>query len=109
DPDNTGALVLDGSYNPCGPIGVNEYATLERPLVSPNPATDLVRITFPSDAGAVERVDVLDVTGKLVRSQRPLGGSTVISVEDLRSGVYFVRITTDRSVHPAARFEVLPH
>ncbi|MFN8408982.1 MAG: T9SS type A sorting domain-containing protein [Flavobacteriales bacterium] len=109
DPDNTGALVLDGSYNPCGPIGVNEYATLERPLVSPNPATDLVRITFPSDAGTVERVEVLDVTGKLVRSQRPLGGSTVISVEDLRSGVYFVRITTDRSVHPAARFEVLPH
>lgn len=108
DPDNTGALTLGGSYNPCSPIGMNEYATLERPLVSPNPATDQVSVTFPTGAGDVQRVEVLDVAGQLVLSQRPLGSSAVIGVGNLRSGMYFVRITTTNAVHPAARFEVLP-
>ena len=108
DPDNTGTLVLDGSYTPCV-TAVTEFATLERPLLSPNPATDAVRITLPTGIGSVDRVDVLDITGKLVSSERPVGSTgTVVNVGHLAPGTYFARLSADGVVLPSAIFEVVP-
>ncbi len=111
DPNNSGILTLDGSYNPCTQSAVAEFATLERPRIAPNPATENVRITFPTGVAGVQRVDVLDIAGKVVAS---LGvadgeGSTVLSVEDLASGTYFARLSTEGSFLPAVLFEVVRH
>lgn len=107
DPGNTGTLVMDGTYEPCV-NAVAEYATLERPWLSPNPAIDQVRITFPTGLSRVERVDVLDITGKVVISQGVVNGtgSMTLGVDQLSAGSYFVRLFADGSFLPAVLFEV---
>ena len=92
-------------------VGVEEEAVQAGASLSlaPNPATDLIRVNFPTGAGAVNNLEVLDITGQLVLSARPTGQSAVLNVADLRSGVYFVRLITAGAVYPASRFEVLPH
>ncbi|MBX7128453.1 MAG: T9SS type A sorting domain-containing protein [Flavobacteriales bacterium] len=92
-------------------VGVEEEPVQAGAILSlaPNPATDLIRVNFPTGAGAVNNLEVLDITGQLVLSARPTGQSAVLNVADLRSGVYFVRLITAGAVYPASRFEVLPH
>ncbi len=109
DPNNTGTLELDGTYGPCGVSSVLEFATLERPLLAPNPATDQVRITFPTSLQRVERVDVLDITGQLVFSQGVVNGSAsmTLPVDQLAGGAYFVRLYADGNFLPAVLFDVL--
>lgn len=108
DPGNTGTLELDGSYFPCS-VAVEEVATLERPLIAPNPATELVRINFPTGTAEVERVDILDLTGKVVISQRVTGGvtSTTVAVDGLAAGSYFARLSTGDGYLPSSLFEVI--
>lgn len=108
DPDNTGTLVLDGNYSPCT-VSIAESPELMRPVLAPNPATDVVRVTFPTGVEQVDRLDVLDLTGKVVASERPTGGqSASIVVEHLAAGTYFARLTLDGAYLPAALFEVVP-
>lgn len=107
DPDNTGTLVMDGTYEPCV-NAVAEYATVERPWLAPNPATDHVRVTFPTGITQVDRVDVLDIAGKVVISQGVANGtgSTTLAVDQLAAGSYFVRLNADGSFLPAVLLEV---
>jgi len=90
------------------PVKFGELAQKEMLSVS-GYAPDLIRVNFPTGAGAVNNLEVLDITGQLVLSARPTGQSAVLNVADLRSGVYFVRLITAGAVYPASRFEVLPH
>ena len=108
DPDNTGTLTMDGTYEPCV-NAVAEYATLERPLLAPNPATENVRITFPTGIVRVDRVDLLDITGKVVASQGVANGATNanVAVDRLSAGSYFARLFADGSFLPAVLFEVI--
>lgn len=109
DPLNSGTLVLEGSYGPCGTIGVQESASLERALIAPNPASDALRITFPTSAGWINRVDVLDITGKVVASERITATENmVLVVEHLSAGTYFARLSSDGVFLPAVKFEVVP-
>ena len=109
DPQNTGTLVLEGSYGPCGTIGVQESASLDRPLLAPNPASDALRITFPTTAGPINRVNVSDITGKVVASTRPTATENmVLAVGHLSAGTYFVWLSTDGASLPAVKFEVVP-
>ena len=56
-------------------------------------------------------MDVLDIAGKVVASLGVADGevSTVLSVEDLASGTYFARLSTEGSFLPAVLFEVVRH
>ena len=63
--------------------------------VYPNPATDVIRIDVETRLiASVQRVDVYDVTGKIVISST----ETEINVSDLESGMYFVNILTEKGV-----------
>ncbi|HEX2616959.1 MAG TPA: hypothetical protein VHL57_05405, partial [Flavobacteriales bacterium] len=42
DPNSTGTLTMDGSYGPCGTLGVHDVAAVEAPGLYPNPAFDKV-------------------------------------------------------------------
>ena len=110
DPNNTGTLTLDGAYSPCT-VGVTEFATLERPLLAPNPATEQVRVTFPTGVRNAERLDVMDIAGKVVRSRGLADGPTsaFIDVRGLSAGTYFVRIIANGAYLPAALLEVIGH
>ncbi|MBK9287242.1 MAG: T9SS type A sorting domain-containing protein [Flavobacteriales bacterium] len=107
DPNNTGIKVMNGSYGPCGTLGIADSEGAEAPVVSPNPAQDLVRITLPEGLKDASRIDVLDLSGRLVDSQRIGTDNTVLDVSGLANGTYVVRVVGSDHVSGGARLTVV--
>lgn len=61
--------------------------------VYPNPATESVRISYPSTLGAAS-VSLVDVNGRVVLTER-LNSAGTLSTQGLGAGVYNVSITCD--------------
>lgn len=108
DPENTGTLVLDG-YDPQGSSSVDEMPAVLRAgglsPIHPNPATAGVRIGFELAAGAKVGLDIVDVSGRVVRTIPARvyeAGSWNVAWDgrggaggELGAGVYFVRMSLD--------------
>lgn len=61
--------------------------------VYPNPTRDLIRIDVgANNHSSVQRIDLYDVTGQLIISST----ANEIDVSELESGIYFVRILTEK-------------
>ncbi len=67
-------------------------------MMMPNPATQYVRVF-----GKYRTVEVLDLTGKTVRSMHHARGVTVLNVSDLRPGLYLVRGVRSDGTHHYGR------
>jgi hypothetical protein len=76
-----------------GPVGIGETSGASGLTVFPNPADDLVTIGWPAATGEVV-VDVMDITGRIVRTTR--GGAATgrmdLDVAALAAGDYTVRV-----------------
>ena len=105
DPNNSGTLVLDGSYGPCGTLDVASLEAPVRATVYPNPATDLVRVEFPSGS---DRLELLDLAGRIVRSRTIVNTTFVdLDVSELTIGAYMVRISANGVRTAAAQLDVI--
>lgn len=107
DPDDTGTLALDG-FDPqstsVGDVAAGPHVGGLHPI-SPNPATAGVRIGFDLAATGRVGIEILDVSGRVVRSltdQTFDAGSSRLSWDgradgdgELGAGVYFVRMRVD--------------
>ena len=96
DPANTGALTQNGSGNPCSAAGVNE---LDANLVSiyPNPTENKLSIALGELAKETQQIDVLDITGKLVRQLgQPNSSIAELELNGLAQGIYHVVISTQQ-------------
>ncbi len=81
-------LQTSGTHNPALDQAIQVY---------PNPATDEAML-FTGELG-VERIDVVNGLGQIVRSIAPAGGSiNRIPVADWGAGLYNLRIYTDKGV-----------
>lgn len=108
DPNNTGTLTMDGSYGPCGSLGLSEADAAPAPGVFPNPASGLVSIVYPVGVDRPERIDVLDVTGRTVASLRPTtSGRAELDVAGWSNGTYVVRLMNKGVAHAGARLSVV--
>ena len=58
--------------------------------IYPNPANDFIYIDFDGEAGKVE---IINATGKLLKSQEVYFGRNIIETSSLIQGVYFVRLS----------------
>lgn len=58
--------------------------------IYPNPATDVLNVISEN---AISKVEIFNIQGQLVKATN--GNVTSISVSDMNSGVYFVKVTTD--------------
>ena len=66
--------------------------------VSPNPATDIIRITN-SENISVTGIAVTDLNGRVVKSTTYSDASNIqVNVSDLASGMYLMKITSDKGV-----------
>lgn len=70
-----------------------EENTLLNPVLFPNPANETVQLMHAASGPA--QVEINDMTGRLVRSERISGNTATISVADLPMGTYFVRLIAD--------------
>jgi hypothetical protein len=78
-----------------GVLGLDEEAKVEI-SVFPNPANEVINISLNKEVSAT--LTLLDVSGKVVKTQVLNGISTSINTASLNSGVYFVTINDGTSV-----------
>ncbi|MCB0757293.1 MAG: T9SS type A sorting domain-containing protein [Flavobacteriales bacterium] len=112
DPQSTGTLILDGSYDPCGmTVGVAE--PMEAPLrmeVHPNPATDGVVVALPEEMKPNGTLEVRDMGGRLVATMSAGSSSTArLDTSPLESGAYLLRLLGDGKLLATAPLIVVHH
>ena len=77
-------------------VGINEVENNLGITVFPNPANEVINISLNKEVSAT--LSLLDVSGKVVRTQTLNGISTSINTASLNSGVYFITINDGTSV-----------
>lgn len=65
-------------------------------VVYPNPTSDFVNIES-KEKRTINTVQVFDMNGKLVKTVRPNSDKVQFSVDELPSGIYFVKVMTDKN------------
>jgi hypothetical protein len=84
--------------------GVAEHINSTVPTLSvyPNPAEELITLSFPSSPNEISTIQVYDLFGYLVDQTNvtPIGqiASTTIDISSYASGVYVIQINTDPSL-----------
>lgn len=81
-----------------GSTGVNENSGLNDLNIFPNPANNVLNVSFSTENAGNISFKMLDMTGKLIYSEtmHHLGGAATqqFSVNDLAKGIYFMDIET---------------
>ncbi len=76
-------------------LGVKNHALSANLKIYPNPSSDFFKISSPDIA--VEKVEIYDAAGQLVKSER-VNQDAPIYVDQLESGIYYLRIYSGDSV-----------
>ena len=68
---------------------------IESIKIVPNPATDLIAIQMNGLVKNDLKIDLYDVSGKLIKSAKVIAGQSIayFDVQDVYNGTYFVKIT----------------
>jgi hypothetical protein len=80
---------------PSVPTSVDEVVNKENVSIYPNPAVDQLTIELPNDVQG--EVEIYDMLGSMVRSDRLNSARNVIDMSDLSAGQYIYRIKTDNT------------
>jgi len=75
----------------CSPVGISELEQQTMWNVYPNPATDKFTIQL-DELKAQGKIEIFDLTGKLIYTQNINGKSTEINAKDFGAGIYFIKI-----------------
>lgn len=76
---------FDGKYDYSGIVMIKQQAGLQKSLVFPNPATDMLTITLPGNV-QLKNVKVFDVNGRLVMDA--VNTSNLLNIKRLSKGLY---------------------
>jgi hypothetical protein len=83
----------------------NEIDVSPEISVYPNPATDIVTIALPVAPGQSYTIDVIDITGRIVKTQtadtKVNGTNAEVNMSGLAAGVYTVRVSGKNGVQSA--------
>lgn len=61
----------------------------------PNPANDLLRVTFATNADILKKILITDVSGRLLKNITVQADELTIDIKDLSAGFYFLRVQTE--------------
>jgi hypothetical protein len=74
-------------------LGNNEYTTIQlQAVVFPNPTTENVNLSITNLEIENLEYDLYDVTGKMISHQKITTNETLISMENLSAGNYFIAV-----------------
>jgi hypothetical protein len=76
------------------PTPLKDTRSLTVPTIFPNPATDEINILTPQHS----IIDLLDVSGKIIRTIHSNAERTLINVSDCSNGLYLVRVRSENGV-----------
>lgn len=77
-------------------LGTDDTALAKAYTITPNPATDTIKINFSSNDENTE-ISIFDMLGKKVLNVHLKNTNTTLDVSDLQSGVYVVKILKGRT------------
>jgi hypothetical protein len=81
-------IVCWSSCDPCvvvPPSGISEWK--DNVIIYPNPANNILNISSPE---IIQKVEVLDVVGRVIMSQTLNSSNYLLDVSNLKSNVYFI-------------------
>ncbi len=78
------------SSNGCASLGLNEVEAIKAIAVYPNPVSKYFMITSPQVS--IDEVEIFNTVGQLVKTQKLTQTNSVINIEDLAAGTYYLRI-----------------
>ena len=79
-----------------GYIGINKLQVSRLPLY-PNPATDKITVET-SEASKESNLEIVNIEGQQFITRQITDTKTQLDISTLPSGVYFVRVTNDKTV-----------
>ncbi len=89
-------MVLNGSLASAtvtqNTIGLKEQTLLTDVSLYPNPASESVYI---KSAQVIQSVEIVNLQGQSIRTEKDINGISQISVEGLAKGIYLVKLKTD--------------
>ena len=85
-------ITVPGHYS--GGVGINESVINSSINIYPNPATNNIRIENPYQA----IIDITNIQGQLIKTTATNGNKTDIDILAFPSGVYFVKVRTEKGV-----------
>ena len=87
---------------PCSAVGINELSANNLlQSIYPNPSSDKVTLVFVN-ANIEHTVTLMDVTGKIVKTEKTTSSEFTFEKSAIQSGIYFLKITENTgqsSVH----------
>ena len=103
DPVGGGSTTTTG-----GSLGMVENNLTPGPELYPNPALDMFSVIYPDDVTTVDRIDVLDVSGRVVRSIVPMTRARAdIATDGWAAGTYFVALVADGVSHAGTQLTIV--
>jgi len=76
-------------------LGIKEISSTNTFSVYPNPSNDLVTISNDMNT-VIESIEMIDLNGRVVKSHNINATEGQVSISDLATGVYMMKITTDQ-------------
>ena len=93
---NGGDEVVTAVSEPQNALSISEARLLAFEMY-PNPAADIVNIQLPSGTSEAQ-VGIFDYTGRLVSSQKVTASDQKVNVNDLATGMYMIRVTSQDKI-----------
>jgi hypothetical protein len=72
-------------------IGINEITT-DGFSIYPNPANEVINVR-PTSVTSTYGIEIIDVTGRIILTDKNVSGLTTLNVNQFNAGVYFIRLT----------------
>jgi alpha-tubulin suppressor-like RCC1 family protein len=91
---NTPVQVLDN----CIITGVSEIPGNMHTLVYPNPSNGLFTLQINGTLPENDRIEIYNLFGEKIYSEKPKGSSSTIDLSDKALGVYFYKVTSNKQV-----------
>jgi hypothetical protein len=77
--------------------GINELLTESNVSLYPNPATNLLNIKFENYGNELIEMEIIDLTGKIVKQEQLTDNQSIINLEDLQRGIYFIKLINEQA------------
>lgn len=90
-----GTYLLDIPVSRVSTLNSREYQNNDIKIY-PNPTTSL--LYFESNNAMIKEVEIMDINGRLVATISEIGENNALSVKELNSGIYLIKITTSNGI-----------
>lgn len=84
--------------NPIIVTGISHVSTVKNITIYPNPAKNHVNITFSNSNYQDLHISIYDIQGKLQKTRSLESNNSMISISDLNSGIYILKIADNENV-----------